>query len=102
MLLTRDPDILRITNEINSKAAERRYVVSDAVLRADGREYQFADLVLEGGGTLGIALVGYIHALEQAGVRFLGMGGSSVGAIVALLGTAAEAERRPKAKSSCK
>jgi NTE family protein len=40
---------------------------------------------MEGGGTLGIALVGYIHALEQAGIRFLGIGGSSVGAIVALL-----------------
>jgi len=29
--------------------------------------------------------VGYIHALEQAGIRFLGIGGSSVGAIVALI-----------------
>jgi NTE family protein len=40
---------------------------------------------MEGGGMLGIALVGYIYALEQANIRFLGIGGSSVGAIVALL-----------------
>ena len=83
--LTKDPGILEITDEISKKAAAGRYLVSDIILREEGREYQFADLVMEGGGTLGIALVGYIHALEQAGVRFLGMGGSSVGAIVSLL-----------------
>ena len=83
--LTKDPGILKISDEINKKAAEGRYLVSDVIWRDSGREYQFVDLVMEGGGTLGIALVGYIHALEQAGIRFLGMGGSSVGAIVALL-----------------
>ena len=83
--LVNNPDILRITDEIREKAASGRYIVSDAILREGGREYQFVDLVMEGGGTLGIALVGYIHAIEQAGIRFLGMGGSSVGAIVALI-----------------
>ncbi|MCL2747400.1 MAG: patatin-like phospholipase family protein [Oscillospiraceae bacterium] len=83
--LTKDAGIMKIAEEIREKAAQGRYRVSDAVLRDHGREYQFTDLVMEGGGTLGIALVGYIHALEQADVRFLGMGGSSVGAIVALL-----------------
>jgi len=83
--LTDHPDILKITDKIRERAASGRYLVSDVILRKDGQEYQFVDLVMEGGGTLGIALVGYIHALEQAGVRFLGMAGSSVGAIVALL-----------------
>jgi len=83
--LTKDPGIVEIAKEINRKTTEGRYQISDIILRRDGREYQFVDLVMEGGGTLGIALVGYIHALEQADIRFLGMGGSSVGAIVALL-----------------
>jgi len=83
--LTEHPDILKITDEIRRKAEDRQYLVSDVILEKDGFEYQFVDLVMEGGGTLGIALVGYIHALEQAGIRFLGIGGSSVGAIVALL-----------------
>ena len=83
--LTQDPSILQITDAIRKKAEKGQYIISDVICRADGQEYQFVDLVMEGGGTLGIALVGYMHALEQAGVRFLGMGGSSVGAIVALL-----------------
>ncbi|MCL2152437.1 MAG: patatin-like phospholipase family protein [Oscillospiraceae bacterium] len=82
---TKDSSILQITDEIREKAANGQYIVSDIVLRENDREYQFVDLVMEGGGTLGIALVGYIHALEQAGIRFLGIGGSSVGAIVALV-----------------
>jgi len=83
--LTGDPEIRRVAGEIREKAAFGGYVISDVILREGGVEYQFVDLVMEGGGTLGVALVGYIHALEQANVRFLGMGGSSVGAIVALL-----------------
>ena len=51
------------------------------VVDASGRQY--IDLVLEGGGTLGIALLGYIHVLEQAGLRFIGIGGTSAGAITA-------------------
>ena len=49
----------------------------------DAQGHQYIDLVLEGGGTLGIALLGYIHVLEQAGLRFLGIGGTSAGAITA-------------------
>ena len=83
--LTDHPDIIAITDKIRDRTANDPYLVSDVILREDGCEYQFVDLVMEGGGTLGIALVGYIHALEQANIRFLGMAGSSVGAIVALL-----------------
>jgi len=49
---------------------------------ADGLQY--IDLVMEGGGTLGIALLGYIHVLEQTGLRFIGIGGTSAGAISAI------------------
>ncbi len=53
------------------------------VIDDDGNQY--VDLVMEGGGMLGIALVGYVHVLEQAGIRFLGLGGASAGSISALL-----------------
>ena len=46
---------------------------------------QYVDLVMEGGGVLGIALTGYTYILEQAGIRFLGIGGTSAGSINALL-----------------
>ena len=70
---------------LKDNAAQNRYLISDLVLEQDGQTLQFANLVMEGGGTLGIALVGYVYALEQANIRFLSVGGSSVGAIVALL-----------------
>lgn len=54
------------------------------VTDAAGR-YQYVDLVMEGGGMLGIALVGYVYGLEQAGIRFLRLGGTSAGAINAML-----------------
>jgi len=51
----------------------------------DGAGHQYVDLVMEGGGVLGIALVGYTYALESVGIRFLGIGGTSAGAITAAL-----------------
>ena len=51
----------------------------------DDAENQYIDLVMEGGGVLGIALIGYTYVLEQAGVRFLGLGGTSAGSINALM-----------------
>lgn len=41
-----------------------------------------ADLVLEGGGVKGIALVGAATALDEAGWRFVRVAGSSAGALV--------------------
>lgn len=63
-------------------------------LKASGKEfsdvideegYQYIDLVQEGGGMLGIALVGYTYVLEEAGIRFFGLAGTSAGAINTLL-----------------
>ena len=51
----------------------------------DAAGHQYVDLVMQGGGVLGIALVGYTYVLEQAEIRFLGVGGTSAGAIIALL-----------------
>lgn len=56
--------------------------ISDLV---DDNNLQYVDLVMEGGGVLGIALTGYTYVLEQAGIRFLGIGGTSAGSINALM-----------------
>ena len=45
----------------------------------------FADLVLEGGGVKGIALVGAISVLEERGYQFRRVAGTSAGAIVGAL-----------------
>lgn len=50
----------------------------------DAEGHQYVDLVLEGGGTLGVALLGYIHVLEEVGLRFIGLGGTSAGAVTAI------------------
>ncbi len=50
-----------------------------------GRPELVADLALEGGGVKGIALVGGVLALDEAGYSFRGVAGTSAGAIVACL-----------------
>ncbi len=45
----------------------------------DGNQY--VDLVQEGGGVLGVALVGYTYVLERTGIRFFSLAGTSAGAI---------------------
>ncbi len=59
---------------------------------------QYVNLVQEGGGVLGIALVGFTYVLEELGLRFLSLGGTSAGSINALLmadaGPPAEAKSR--------
>lgn len=69
-------------------------VVSD-VLDAAGNQY--VNLVQKGGGVLGVALVGYTYVLEQMGIRFMRMAGTSAGAINTALMTAVG--RKEEAKS---
>ncbi len=47
----------------------------------DRQGNQYVDLVQEGGGVLGVALVGYTYVLEHAGIRFFSLAGTSAGAI---------------------
>jgi predicted acylesterase/phospholipase RssA len=61
-------------------------------------ELQFVNLVQEGGGVWGIALVGYTYVLEGMGIRFLKLAGTSAGAINTMV-MAAVGERE-EAKSS--
>lgn len=65
----------------------RRIKESDKVFSdiVDERGNYYVDLVQQGGGVLGIGLVGYCYILEQAGIRFYSLAGTSVGAVNALL-----------------
>ena len=91
VMFTKDARVSRAVAEVKRACAGR--VFSDVV---DAAGHQYVDVVMEGGGVLGIALTGYTYALEQAGIRFLGIGGTSAGSINALvlaaLGTPAEAK----------
>jgi len=60
----------------------------------EGDPSRVCDLVLEGGGVKGAALIGVAVALEEAGYRFNRLAGTSVGALVAaLLGSGMPARR---------
>jgi NTE family protein len=50
----------------------------------DNREYRIANIVLQGGGVLGLAHAGFVTGLEKAGFRFAGIAGASAGAIMAM------------------
>jgi NTE family protein len=91
--LISDPSLLGPLESLRGKT------YSDIV---DARGMQYVDLVMEGGGMLGIALVGYTWALEQAGIRFLGIGGTSAGSINALLLAALGTPADAKARNCCK
>ncbi len=59
---------------------------------------QYVDLVQEGGGVLGIALVGYTSILETAGIRFFHLAGTSAGAINTLILAGIDSIDKPKSK----
>lgn len=75
-----DQQIQEIANDILQTKPD--LYVSDLV---DDQGHQYIDLVMEGGGMLGIALLGYIYLLEKLNIRFRGIGGTSAGAITAIL-----------------
>lgn len=82
-------DALKFDDKANRK------IFSDVV---DENDCQYVDLVLEGGGVLGIALMGYTYVLEEMGIRFLRIGGTSAGAISAILLAALGTKDRPKSE----
>lgn len=51
----------------------------------DAEKNQYVNFVQEGGGVWGVALVGYLYALESCGIRFLRIAGTSAGAINTML-----------------
>ncbi|HHS9763809.1 TPA: patatin-like phospholipase family protein [Klebsiella quasipneumoniae subsp. similipneumoniae] len=87
---------LKEVEEIKNKAtALSNKEFSDTI---DENGHQYVDLVMEGGGVLGLALVGYIYILEQAGIRFIGIAGTSAGSIAALLLSAIDVPEKEKSE----
>jgi NTE family protein len=69
--------------QMEKEAESLRTIIFSDVIDNEGRQY--VDLVQEGGGVLGIALVGYTCILETAGIRFFNLAGTSAGAINTLM-----------------
>jgi len=91
--LISNPELTDALAQIRSQIQQPGHEISDIV---DGANNQYIDLVMEGGGMLGIALVGYSWALEEMGIRFFGLGGTSAGSINALLLAALDEPSKPK------
>ncbi|OXG08829.1 NTE family protein [Flavobacterium araucananum] len=90
---TENGEILTILKELKEQIKDKNF--SDIV---DANNYQYVDLVQEGGGVLGIALVGYVYILEQMGIRFLSLAGTSAGSINTMLMAAAGTIDIPKSE----
>jgi NTE family protein len=71
-----------IMDELRENFKNKPLIVSDVT---DAKGYQYVDLVQEGGGVLGVALVGYSYVLEKMGIRFFSLAGTSAGSINAML-----------------
>jgi NTE family protein len=78
----RHESLKNLLTEAEALKNNPEWQVSDIL---DGAGHQYVDLVQEGGGVLGIALVGYTWMLEQLGIRFFHLAGTSAGAINTLL-----------------
>ncbi|MEO8210007.1 MAG: patatin-like phospholipase family protein [bacterium] len=78
---TLNENVLQILSDFKKEKYKNK-IYSDVI---DNNGNQYVDLVLEGGGVLGMALIGYIYILEELNIRFLGLGGTSAGSIVTLL-----------------
>ena len=85
-----------VTDEVNHAEDFKNGTVNVSDIRV-GR-IQYVDLVQEGGGVLGIALLGYTYILEKAGIRFFSLAGTSAGAINTLLLASLKEDTRTKSE----
>jgi NTE family protein len=81
---TENGEVYNILNDLRTQINGKKY--SDII---DSQGNQYVDLVQEGGGVLGVALIGYVYVLEQMGIRFLSLAGTSAGSINTMLMAAA-------------
>ena len=77
---TEEARVLSVINDLREEVDGKQF--SDVI---DEQNHQYVDLVQEGGGTLGVSLLGYVYVLEQIGIRFLQLAGTSAGAINTML-----------------
>jgi len=91
---TQHPDVFHLIEDLKNEGIPKKQF-SD-VLDAQGNQY--VELVMEGGGVLGVALIGYNFVLEQMGLRFFSLAGTSAGSINALLLAGMGDVSKPKAE----
>ncbi len=78
---TNNPQVVQLLERMkNDKVDQKQF--SDLL---DGSGNQYIELVQEGGGVLGVALIGYTWVLEQMGIRFFSLAGTSAGSINAMM-----------------
>lgn len=77
---TKHPDVEECLRKLKAEfePGKRPFIVSDTL---DEQGHQYVNLVQKGGGVLGVALVGYTYILEEMGIRFMRLAGTSAGAI---------------------
>lgn len=78
---TNHPEVKQIIDGMKNDKIDRKQF-SDIM---DSQGNQYVELVQEGGGVLGVALIGYTYVLEQLGIRFFSLAGTSAGSINAML-----------------
>ncbi|MCK4466673.1 MAG: patatin-like phospholipase family protein [Bacteroidales bacterium] len=78
---TEYPDVFHLIKDLKDRGIHEK-AFSDVI---DENGFQYVELVQEGGGVLGVALIGYTYVLEQMGLRFLGLAGTSAGSINTIL-----------------
>ncbi len=88
---TENKEVQKIIEDLKRDHSKTKY--SDVI---DDEGNQYVDLVQEGGGVLGVALLGYTYVMEQLGIRFFSLGGTSAGAINTLLMASADTVDKPK------
>src|SRR6218665_3691721 len=84
-----------ILKTLKDKTAGKPLVISDV---HDSQGNQYVDLVQEGGGVWGVALLGYVYILEKMGIRFFSLAGTSAGAINTMLMAAINNKEETKAE----
>lgn len=80
-----DKLIEQLNNDLTDNGKQEMRPYSDMIAEENGRTYQYVNYVQEGGGVLGVALIGYTYVLEKLGFRFLKLAGTSAGAINTIL-----------------
>jgi NTE family protein len=85
-----------IDDELRLLNNGKRPIYSDLIFTDENNEYEYINYVQEGGGVLGIALIGYTYALERLGFRFLRLAGTSAGAITTMMLAAVDKKNYPE------
>ena len=91
---TEDATVYRLVSNLLTDGFDKKEY-SDVLDEAGN---QYVELVMEGGGVLGVALIGYNYVLEQMGLRFFSLAGTSAGSINALLLAGMGDVSQPKAE----